>query len=315
VFAKVLVTGGAGFIGSHLVDRLVRTKHEVSVVDNLFTGKIGNLQSHIESGKINFLRGDVRDENFVQDSVRGVDAIIHLAAIASVPFSVEKPVLTNEVNVNGTVNLLRAAVKNDVKKFLLISSCAVYGDPKYLPVDEKHPLQPLSPYAASKVAAEYYCKAFTRTYGLKTVILRLFNVYGSRQRGENSYSGVITVFIKNLIRGKPLTVYGDGEQTRDFIHVKDVSEAALLALEHEKVNNEIFNVGSGRETSVNRLAELLIKIYGEKVKVVYEKPRRGDIKRSYADIRKIRKVLGFKPKTSLESGLEELFLEIKGEVT
>lgn len=315
MFTKVLVTGGAGFIGSHLVDRLVRMKHEVSVVDNLFTGKIGNLQSHIESGKINFLRGDVRDENFVQDSVRGVDAIIHLAAIASVPFSVEKPVLTNEVNVNGTVNLLRAAVKNDVKKFLLISSCAVYGDPKYLPVDEKHPLQPLSPYAASKVAAEYYCKAFTRTYGLKTVILRLFNVYGSRQRGENSYSGVITVFIKNLIRGKPLTVYGDGEQTRDFIHVKDVSEAALLALEHEKVNNEIFNVGSGRETSVNRLAELLIKIYGEKVKVVYEKPRRGDIKRSYADIRKIRKVLGFKPKTSLESGLEELFLEIKGEVT
>lgn len=315
MLGKVLVTGGAGFIGSHVVDRLVSTEYEILVIDNLFTGKIENLQPHIKKGRINFLRGDIRDGSFVQDSVQGVDAIIHLAAIASVPFSVENPVLTNEVNVNGTLNLLRAAVKNDVKKFLFVSSCAVYGDPKYLPIDEKHSLQPLSPYAASKVAVEYYCRAFTRTYGLETVILRLFNVYGSRQREDDSYSGVITVFMKKLIREEPLTVYGDGEQTRDFVHVNDVSEAVLLALEHKSGDNEVFNVGSGRETSVNRLAELLIKISGRKPEVVYEEARPGDVKRSCADIGKIRKVLGFKPKNSLEFGLERLFLEVKGKAT
>lgn len=245
---KVLVTGGAGFIGSHLVDRLAKTRYEILVVDNLFIGKIENLLPHIAKGRIKFLRGDIRDKKFIYNLVKGgIDAIIHLAAIASVPYSIKNPVLTNDVNVDGTLNLLRASVKNNVEKFLFVSSCAVYGDPEYLPVDEKHPLHPLSPYAASKIVAEHYCRTFNKTYGLKTVILRPFNVYGSRQREEDSYCGVITTFMKNLIYGKSLTIYGDGEQTRDFIHVEDISEAFLLALKKEKISSETFNVGSGRD--------------------------------------------------------------------
>ena len=309
-FSKVLVTGGAGFIGSHLVDELVKRGYEVSVIDDLSTGKIENLQGHLD-GEVKFFKGDIRDGQLVDELVGGVDAVIHLAAISSVSFSVENPLLTNDVNVNGTLNLLNACVNAGVQRFIFISSCAVYGEPCYLPVNEKHPVKPLSPYAASKVAAEEHCEIFRKAYGLDTVVLRLFNVYGSRQRKEDTYSGVITRFAANLVYGKPLLIYGDGSQTRDFIHVDDVVEAVRLVLESGDVAGETFNVGSGKPTSINKLAKLLAEGSGGGVEMVYEKRRVGDLEQSYADIVKAEKALGYKPRMALERGLKSLLFEFK----
>ena len=309
-FSRVLVTGGAGFIGSHLVDELVKMGYEVSVIDDLSTGKIENLQRHLD-GKVKFFKGDIRDGQLVDELVGGVDAVIHLAAISSVSFSVENPVLTNDVNVNGTLNLLNACVNAGVQRFIFISSCAVYGEPCYLPVNEKHPVKPLSPYAASKVAAEESCEVFRKAYGLDTVVLRLFNVYGSRQRKEDTYSGVITRFAANLVYGKPLLIYGDGSQTRDFIHVDDVVEAVRLVLESGDVAGETFNVGSGKPTSINELAKLLTEGSGGGVEMVYEERRVGDLEQSYADIVKAEKALGYKPRMALERGLRSLMFEFK----
>lgn len=304
------MTGGAGFIGSHLVDELVKMGYEVSVIDDLSTGEVENLQCHLD-GEVKFFKGDIRDGRLVDELVGGVDAVIHLAAISSVSFSVENPVLTNDVNVNGTLNLLNACVNAGVQRFIFISSCAVYGEPCYLPVNEKHPVKPLSPYAASKVAAEEHCEVFRKAYGLDTVVLRLFNVYGSRQRREDTYSGVITRFAANLVYGKPLLIYGDGSQTRDFIHVGDVVEAVRLVLESGDVAGETFNVGSGKPTSINELAKLLTEGSGGGVEMVYEKRRIGDLEQSYADIGKAEKALGYKPRLALERGLRSLMFEFK----
>jgi len=314
VFSKVLVTGGAGFIGSHVVDRLAEMGVEVLVVDNLFTGKVENLQKALEHGNVRFFEGDIRDGGIVERVVGEVEAVVHLAAIASVPFSVENPVLTNDVNVGGTLNLLDACVRKDVQRFVFVSSCAVYGEPSYLPVDEEHPVKPLSPYAASKVSAEVYCEVFGRVYGLGVVVLRLFNVYGSRQRGEDDYSGVISKFLENMACGRPLVVFGDGEQTRDFVHVDDVVDAVLLALESEGAVGEVFNVGSGRSVSVNELVGVMGEVFGVEVEVVYEKERAGDIRASCSDISKAQRILGYRPRVTLESGLRRLVLECKGKV-
>jgi UDP-glucose 4-epimerase len=310
-FSRVLVTGGAGFIGSHVVDRLVRMQREVLVIDDLSSGKIENLGSHVALGKVRFFEGDIRDGELVSKLVRGVDAVVHLAAAVSVPFSVENPVLTNDVNVNGTLNLLNACVSADVQRFVLISSCAVYGEPCYLPINEEHPTLPLSPYAASKLAAEAYRIGFGKVHGLDPVVLRLFNVYGSRQREDDAYSGVITKFVNHLIHGKPLVIYGDGAQTRDFVHVENVVEAVLLALENEKAVGETFNVGSGKPTSINELAKLVSEAFGVDAEIIYEKPRAGDLRHSYACISKAEKALGFEPTMSLELGLRSLIRECK----
>jgi UDP-glucose 4-epimerase len=310
-FSRVLVTGGAGFIGSHIVDRLVGMQCEVSVVDDLSSGRIGNLASHVALGKVRFFEGDVRDCELVKKLVGDVDAVVHSAAAVSVPFSVENPVLTNDVNVNGTLNLLDACVNAHVKRFVFISSCAVYGEPRYLPTSEEHPTQPLSPYAASKLAAEAYRDVFGKVYGLDAVVLRLFNVYGPRQREDDAYSGVITKFVNHLIHGKPLVIYGDGEQTRDFVHVEDVVEAVLLALENEKAVGETFNVGSGKPTSINELAGLVSEAFGVDAEVVYEKPRAGDLKQSCACIEKAEKALGYEPAVTLRHGLQGLIREFK----
>jgi UDP-glucose 4-epimerase len=310
-FTRVLVTGGAGFIGSHVVDNLLKMRREVSVIDDLSSGRIENLKSHIALEKIKFFEGDIRDAELVKKLVRDVDAVIHAAAAVSVPFSVQNPILTNDVNVNGTLNLLNACVNADVRKFIFISSCAVYGEPHHLPIKEEHPTQPLSPYAASKLAAEAYRNVFGKVYGLDTVILRLFNVYGPRQREDDAYSGVITKFVNHLIQGKPLVIYGDGEQTRDFVHVNDVVEAVLLALENGKVASETFNVGSGEPTSINELANLVSDAFGVDAEIVYEKPRAGDLKRSYACIAKAEKALGYVPTVTLRHGLQSLIRESK----
>ena len=303
---RVLVTGGAGFIGSHLVDGLMDEGFEVVVLDDFSTGRRENLSQHL--GKANFclVEGDVRDRADVRKALKGVDVVFHLAAIVSVDFSVKNPLLVNEVNVGGTLNVLRESLNVGVKRFVYASSCAVYGEPVHLPVDEKHPARPLSPYGVSKLAAEHYCRVFHVVYGLETVCLRFFNVYGSRQV-IGPYSGVIMKFVDRLKRGEEPIIYGDGEQTRDFVFVGDVVDACMRAMCRKDCVGEVINVGSGVETSVNELADVLVELFGlYDVKPVYVEPKAGDVRRSCADLGKAEKLLGYKPKTSLREGLTML---------
>ena len=297
---EVLVTGGAGFIGSHVVDRLVATGYGVRVLDDLSAGSLANIGVHLRGGAVRFVKGDVRDVDAVRSCVEGVDAVLHLAAVVSVPLSVEKPEFTRSVNVEGTRVVLEAAAQAGVERVVYASSCAVYGEPACLPVDEGHPTCPVSPYAWSKLQAERVCGGFQRR--LSCTVLRLFNVYGPRQ-GDGDYAGVITRFISRARRGEALVVYGDGAQTRDFVSVFDVAEAFLLALQGEA---GVFNVGSGVPTTVNALAQLVLDLTGARVGLAYAAPRAGDIRHSYADISRARQRLGFQPRVSLREGLRGL---------
>jgi UDP-glucose 4-epimerase len=305
---KVLVTGGAGFIGSHVVDKLVSSGYGVRVIDNLSTGKLSNIKGHSGSGRVDFVRGDIKDVEFVRKCTRDVGAVVHLAAITSVPFSVSNPDFTYDTNVAGTLNLLISCAEEKVGKFVFISSCAVYGDPQCLPVNEKSPTSPISPYAESKLAAEHFCVGFHEKQLLKSVVLRLFNVYGPRQ-GVNDYSGVITRFVDRTKQRLPLVVYGDGSQTRDFVHVCDVVEAVLRSLESKDAEGEAFNIGSGKPTSVLELAEAVLELTGLNLEILCDKPRLGDIKHSYADISKAENLLRYRPKLSLREGLHALLAE------
>lgn len=303
---RVLVTGGAGFIGGHVVDRLLSDGVEVDVLDNLMSGSMKNVEGHLGCDGFRFFKGDVRDYDVLKPLAAEADCVVHLAAVSGISFSLKEPLLTDDVNVSGTLNLLRACLDGGVKRFVFASSGAVYGEPRYLPVDEEHPASPISPYGASKLAGEHYAQVFCETHGLKTVALRLFNVYGSRQ-GLNGEGGVIARFMECLSRGKPLTVYGDGSQTRDFVHVSDVVDAFVLSLKEANAAGEVFNVGSGHGTSVSELAETVLNLAEHDSRLVYEEPRVGDIKHSRASIEKARKVLGYAPKVMLQRGLKTLF--------
>ncbi|MEM3406955.1 MAG: SDR family oxidoreductase [Nitrososphaerota archaeon] len=303
---KILVTGGAGFIGSHLVDELINRGYEVIVLDNFYSGKIGNLRKNLKNKNFKLIKGDVRNIKDVKKAIKNVNAIFHLAAIVSVPLSIKNPILVNEVNVIGSLNVLKIAIEENVDKFIYVSSCAVYGEAENLPIKEEDKLNPLSPYASSKISVEYYCKVFYKAYGLKTICLRYFNVYGPRQK-TGEYAGVIPIFIQRIKNDKPPIIYGDGKQTRDFVYVKDVVDASIKALEKEEAIGEIFNIGSGEAITINQLAETLLKILGkEKLKPIYEKERVGDIKNSYANIDKAKKILGYEPKYTIIDGLKEM---------
>jgi nucleoside-diphosphate-sugar epimerase len=307
---KVLVTGGAGFIGSHLVPRLLELGHQVTVLDNLSTGKLENLDGVLDHPKFLFQRGDITDKTIQNEVFDDIDSIIHLAALIDISTSVADPIQNHEVNVNGTFNMLHAAFKHNVKKFVFASSTAVYGDAKTLPVQENIALHPMSPYAASKVAGEAYCSAFANCFGLETIALRFFNIYGLRS--ENSpYSGVITKFLRKIINDEALTVDGDGEQTRDFIHVSDIVKAIILALEHEGLKGDVFNVCTGVPTSVNQLAATLKTVTGKNPNVKYGPARLGDIRSSYGDPAKAKENLGFRASVDLTKGLQVLFEEFK----
>jgi len=306
---KVLVTGGAGFIGSHVVDRLVTAGYTVRVLDNLSTGKLDNIQRHISSGKVELVKGDIRDASTVKESLDGVDNVLHFAALVSVPLSIENPNLTFDINLLGTLNLLRASVEKQVDRFVFISSCAVCGDPESLPVTEQTRTNPISPYADSKLLGERYTLGFSERQLLDAVVLRFFNVYGPRQT-MNDYSGVITRFLERCSQKQPLTIYGDGSQTRDFVNVTDVASAVLASIE-SGVKSEVFNVGSGKTTTINELAKTIIELSGADSKICYEKSRIGDIKHSYADISKAQKLLSYTPKVSLKSGLQTMLEEKK----
>lgn len=297
------MTGGAGFIGSHLVDGLVGRGCGVVVLDNLRSGRMENVSQHLGSDGFKLVEGDVRDKRVVVDAMDGVDAVVHLAALIGVEESVNDPVETHDVNVTGTLNVLEQAMRKDVKRFVYASSTAVYGEGNPLPLHEDCPSKPVSPYAASKASAECYCKAFHRSYGLETVVLRYFNVYGPRQE-HNPYSGVITRFLSNALSGKPLVVFGDGEQTRDFIYIDDVVEATMLALEGGNSVGETLNICTGKPTAINELVRIVEEVTGRGIQVMYDAPRKGDVTNNYGDPKKAEEILTFKAKISLKEGLE-----------
>jgi len=305
-YDRVMVTGGTGFIGSHTVDALLRNGSKVWVLDNLSSSSLRNLKQWKHDPGLFFRKGDVTDYKTVRLFARKVEAIIHLAAIVSPDLSIGNPELVNGVNVTGTLNILRAARESHVDRVVFASSSSVYGNPPSTPVSESSGLNPITPYGASKLAAEKYCKAFHETYGLSTVSLRYFNVYGERQR-SNPYSGVIAIFVRRILKRLPTIIYGDGNQTRDFINVSDVVAANLTALRTQKGVGEAFNIGTGQPTTINQLFRLIVQIAGKRgISPTHREFRRGDIRASWCKTRKTRHTLGFEPKVSLRYGLKHL---------
>ncbi len=313
--AFFLVTGGAGFIGSHLVEELLRRGRRVRVVDNLSTGERPNLDAACESvrrgrpsgrpepAEPEFIEGDLANLDVARRAVDGVDYVLHQAAIPSVPRSVEDPVASNLANVDATLNVLVAARDARVKRVVFAGSSAVYGDQPDLPKHEAMPTRPLSPYALQKLVGEQYMQLFTRLYGLETVTIRYFNVFGPRQDPSSPYSGVISLFIRALLEGRPATIHGDGEQTRDFTYVANVVDGVLRATEASGVAGEVINVATGGRVSLNQLFAALQDILGTRLEPVYGPVRAGDVRDSQADIAKAVRLLGYAPMVDFEEGL------------
>ena len=299
---KIVITGGAGFIGSNIAEELSKEKdNEIIIVDDLSTGKIENLRKFNQSTNINFVRGSITDLNLLKRVFKGVDYVFHQAAIPSVPRSIKDPIASNNANVNGTLNVLVAAKDCDVKKVVYASSSSVYGDTPELPKRERMTPNPLSPYAVTKLLGEYYCNVFNDIYGLKTVSLRYFNVYGPRQDPYSDYAAVIPKFINRVSENKPPVIYGDGEQTRDFTFVNDVVRANILAAKSDAEG--VYNIANGNRISINELANMIMKPMEKNLKPVHDAPREGDVKHSLADISEAKKNLGYEPEYSLEEGL------------
>lgn len=296
-----LVTGGAGFIGSHIATALVERGDKVRVLDDLCTGHLNNLR-HLE-GRIEFIEADLNNREAVGQAVRGVDCIFHEAALASVPRSVETPLDTNAACVTGTVNLLDSARRAGVRRLVYAASSSAYGDQPTSSKRESDLPFPISPYGAAKLAAEFYCQAFTATYGFETVSLRYFNVFGPRQDPNSQYSAVIPLFITALIAGRQPTVYGDGGQSRDFTYVANVVHGNLLAADAPGVGGRTINVANGRQTSLLELIDVLNQLLGTKVKPNFAPPRVGDVRESLADITLARKYLKYEPQVGFEEGL------------
>ncbi|MBI5788164.1 MAG: SDR family oxidoreductase [Candidatus Schekmanbacteria bacterium] len=299
--AVYLVTGGGGFIGSHLVAHLVATGHQVKVIDNFATGHRENLAPCLS--EIELFVEDIRNLAALRPIVQNVDYILHQAALPSVARSVLDPISSHQVNTTGTLNLLIAAQEAQVKRFVLASSSSVYGANLELPKRETMPYLPLSPYATNKATAEMYCRNFHHLYGLPVVCLRYFNVFGPRQDPTSQYAAVIPKFIRALLQNESPSIYGDGEQSRDFTYVDNVVEANLLAAIMPGAVGQIFNIGCGERTSLNQLLEILQNLTGNHCKANYTDPRPGDVKHSLADISRAESLLGFKPKIKLEEGL------------
>lgn len=306
---KVLVTGGAGFIGSHLVEVLVARGDDVVVLDDLSTGKKENLSR--VSDRVLFIEGDISDAEAVARAMEGVSAVFHLAAIASVPKTIEDPIRGHDVNVTGTHNVFEAARRAGAKRVVYASSCAVYGDTPELPKKENMAKVPKSPYAFHKSAAEEYAKLYTDLFGLETVGLRFFNVFGPRQDPSSPYSGVISIFLERLSKGLPITIYGDGTTTRDFVYVEDVVVANIIAMDAKDASRQVYNVGTGEETSLATVVETIGTHLGIQPTVVHEPERAGDIKRSVADVSRAHKELSWKPLVSFSKGIAHLCRDLR----
>jgi UDP-N-acetylglucosamine/UDP-N-acetyl-alpha-D-glucosaminouronate 4-epimerase len=299
-----LVTGGAGFIGSHISDRLLADGHRVRILDNFSTGKHENIP---DSDDVEVIEGDVGDYDTVCASMEQVDRVFHEAAIASVPETVGNPLASERVNYRGTLNILEAARHAAVQRVVFACSAAVYGDLPELPKQESMPVKPLSPYAVDKLASEQACQMYTHLYGLETVSLRYFNVFGPRQDPSSPYSGVISIFSDLLKQGKQPTIYGDGEQTRDFVYVSDVVEANIRAATAPSAAGRAINIATGSKLSINELLMTICNIEGMPFEPQYEPGRQGDIKHSRADIHAAREYLEWQPQVGFEAGLRELF--------
>ncbi|MBN1453821.1 MAG: SDR family oxidoreductase [Anaerolineales bacterium] len=298
-----LVTGGAGFIGSHLVHTLLVQGADVRVLDNFSTGKRENLTGL--AGNLEVLEGDVRDRATVEKALRDVDVVFHQAAFVSVPESMEKPQICFDVNVTATVALFDAARSAGVRRVVVASSAAVYGESDALPLKETTPTQSISPYAASKRTIEIYAQMYTKAFGLDVVALRYFNVYGPRQRPDSMYAAAVPIFVRRLLDGEPVTIFGDGGQTRDLINIRDVVRANLIAAEHPKAPGQVFNVCTGQETRILDLLEVLFDLFPGVQEPVFADPRPGDIYRSVGSAEFIAQMLGFQAEVTLEEGLRE----------
>lgn len=300
-----LVTGGAGFIGSHLVAALLDRGARVKVIDNLTTGKAGNLAPFRD--RIEFIEGDIRDTQAIDTAIDGVQMVFHQAAVVSVPLSVKDPVGSAEVNEMGTLKVLEAARMHGVKRVVLASSSAVYGDDPEMPKREEMSPGLLSPYAAQKLTNEHYAGLYHRLYGLETVCLRYFNVFGPRQDPSSPYSGVISIFMERAVSGKAPVIYGDGGQSRDFVFVGDVARANLMAAVASPAPGSIFNIGTGKSVTVNALWEEVQTLAGLDLPAIYKNARPGDIRHSLAAVERVQEALGFSPEVSFESGLRQTF--------
>jgi UDP-glucose 4-epimerase len=297
-----LVTGGAGFIGSHLVLRLLEQGERVRVLDDFSTGRRSNLAGLERDCEL--IEGDIRDRELVQGCMQGVEVVYHLAARASVPRSVEQPLAAHEVNVTGTLNLLLAARESGVRRFVYSSSSAAYGDTPTLPKSEEMAPQPRSPYAVSKLAGEYYCTCFAQVYGLSTISLRYFNVFGPRQDPDSPYAAAIPAFLTRMLSGRPPIIYGDGEQSRDFCYIDNVVEANLRAAGTAGGSGEVFNIACGERITLNAIVALINHRLGTDLSPLYEPPRPGDVRHSLAALERARTVLGYEPKVMFAEGLE-----------
>jgi UDP-glucose 4-epimerase len=300
--SRSLVTGGAGFIGSHLVRRLIADGVSVRVVDNLSTGDVVRLADLVDS--IDFVRGDLVDKGVSDEVVKGVDYVFHQAAIPSVQRSVEDPLTTNRANIVATLNLLESCRQAKVRRFVYAASSSAYGDTEILPKSETMPPDPLSPYALQKWVGERYCQLYYELYGLETVSLRYFNVFGPGQDPDSQYSAVIPKFTRALLAGKSITVYGDGGQSRDFTYVDNVVAANLLAVHAENAPGNVFNIGCGERVTVNKLISALESVLDRKARVSYAAPKAGDVRHSLADIQSARKNLGYSPAVMFEEGIK-----------
>jgi UDP-glucose 4-epimerase len=296
---KVIVTGGLGFIGSNLVEKLIQ-HNEVTIIDDQSTGKIENIQE-IDQDNLTLIKGSITDLNLTQ-IFKDHDYVLHQAALPSVPRSINDPKSSNEANITGTLNVLIAAKDSGIKKVVCASSSSVYGDTPTLPKSENMPVNPLSPYAITKMTAEFYCNVFQEIYGLQTVSLRYFNVFGPKQDPNSQYAAVIPNFISAIKNNKPPVIYGDGEQSRDFSYVKHVVDANMLACESDKTG--VYNIACGRRITVNQLVEMINEIMGKNIEPVYSESRPGDIKHSLADISKA-KAFGYEPKSDFMKELKE----------
>ena len=304
---KMLITGGAGFIGSHLCDKYAKEGHTVICLDNFMSGDLRNIRHLLNNHSFKLLKGDIRDSELLDRIMPGVDVVFHLAAQIHVDRSYIEPQLTYEINVMGTQNVMEVARTHDVKRIILASTSEVYGSAQYTPIDEKHPLSAPHPYGASKIAADRMCYAYIQTYGMDISIMRLFNVFGPRQR-DVGYGGVISVFVRRVLSNVPPIIYGDGEQTRDYTYVEDAIAAYDLVLKHDDPITEPINFGNGKEVSIIQLANTIIDLSGKKgeTKPSHVEPRTGEVQRLIADTSKAKSLLGWKPKVTLKEGLRNI---------
>ena len=301
---RALVTGGAGFIGSHIAERLVSQGHSVRVVDNLSSGKRENLAGF--ASDVELVEVDIRDPARMDAALVGCEVVFHQAAIVSVPYSVEHPQETHDTNIQGTLNVLAAARKAGVRRVVFASSAAIYGDDPELPKTEAMLPNPIAPYGVEKLTSEYYLRVYSRLYGVETVALRYFNVFGPRQDPKSAYSGVISIFVDKVLAGQVPTIFGDGTACRDFVFVANVVDVNLEAATREGVSGRAFNIACGARTTLNRLLEILGRIAHREVRAKYEGPRAGDILESVADIGLARAMLGYEPRVGVEEGLRAL---------